>query len=63
MWEKLWEIGIRKERCKRMMKKMTKCARSAVMLDGVITNYVDTARGVAEGYTPSPSLFKACIDE
>ena len=33
LWKKLWETGIRGKMW-RMMKKMTECARSAVMLDG-----------------------------
>ena len=40
LWEKLWEMGIR-EKMWRMMKNITECARSAVMLDGEITTEVD----------------------
>ena len=29
-----------------MMKNMTECARSAVMLDGELSNYVDILQGV-----------------
>ena len=39
LWKKLWEPGIR-EKMWRMMKNMTECARSAVMLDGEISKYV-----------------------
>ena len=40
LWEKLWEIGIRGKMW-RTMTSITECARSAVMLDGEISNYVD----------------------
>ena len=40
---------------------MTECARSAVMLDGEISNLVDILRGVAQGCTLSPNLFKVYI--
>ena len=36
LWKKLWETGIRGKMW-RMMKKMTECARSVVMLDGKIS--------------------------
>ena len=42
----------------RMMEKSTECARSAVMLDGEISNYVDVLQGVAQACTLSPNLFK-----
>ena len=45
----------------RMMNKMTGCARSALMLDGEIRNYVDVLQVVAQGCTVSPNLFKVCI--
>ena len=50
----------------RMMKNMTECARSAVMLDGEISNYVDIVEVlliVGQGWTPSPSLFEVYIDD
>ena len=40
------------------MKNMTECARSAVMLDGLLSKYVDTLQGVAQGCTLSPNTFK-----
>ena len=40
VWEKLWETEIRGKTW-RMIKNMTECATSAVMLDGEILNYVD----------------------
>ena len=42
----------------RTNKNMTECARSAVLLDGEISKYVDTLQGVAQGCTLSPNLFK-----
>ena len=51
------------ERRKSMMKKMTECATSVVMLDGEISKYVDILQGVAQECTLSPNLFKVCINE
>ncbi|MEP2874451.1 MAG: reverse transcriptase domain-containing protein [Hyphomicrobiales bacterium] len=62
LWKKLWEIGIRGKMW-RMMKKMTECARSAVMLDGEISKYVDILQGVAQRCTLSPNLFKIYIND
>ena len=62
MWEKSWEIGIRGNMWS-MMKNMTECARSAVMLDGELSNYVDILRGVVQGCAPSSNLFKLCIND
>ena len=45
----------------RMMKKMTECARSAVMLDGDISKYVHILQGVAQGCTSSLNLFEVYI--
>ena len=42
----------------RLMKNMTECARSAVMLDGELSKYLDILQGVAQGCTLSPNLFK-----
>ena len=46
-----------------MMEKMTECARSAVMLDGEISKYVDILQGVAQGCTSSPNLFRVYIND
>ena len=44
------------------MKKTAECLRSAVMLDGEISNYyVDILQEVAQGCTLSPYLFKVFI--
>ena len=61
LWKKLWDIGVRGKML-RMMKKMTECARSAVLLDRETLNYADIAQGVAQGCTLSPYLFKVYID-
>ena len=45
----------------RMIKDMSECARSAVMLDGAISICVDILQGVAQGCTLSPNLFKVYI--
>ena len=42
---------------------MTECVRSAVMLDGEISKYVDILRGVAQGYTLSLNLFEVNSDD
>ena len=47
----------------RMMKKITECARSAVLLDGEISKYVDILRIVAQGCKLSPDLFKIYIND
>ena len=47
----------------RMVKKMTECAKSAMMLDGEISKSVDILRGVAQGFTLSPTLFKIFMDD
>ena len=56
----MWEIEIRGKMW-RIMKNMTECARSAVMLGGEISKYVDILQGVAQGCTLSPDLFKVYI--
>ncbi|CAB1099601.1 unnamed protein product [Ectocarpus sp. CCAP 1310/34] len=62
LWKKMWDIGIRGKMW-RMLKKMTECTRSAVMLDGEISKYVDILQGVAQGCTMSPTLFKIYIND
>ena len=56
-WKKMRGLGIRGKRW-RMMKTMTECARSAVMLNGEISKYVDILQGVAQGcmYTIAQSI-------
>ena len=44
-------------------KNMTEGARSAVMLDGEISKYVDILEGIARGCTLSPDTFKAYTDD
>ena len=41
---------------------ITECARSAVMLNGETSKYVDILQGVAQGCTLSPNLFKVYVD-
>ena len=45
------------------MKKLTECARSAVMLDEETSDYVDILQGTAQGCTLSPNLFKVYIND
>ena len=47
----------------KMMKNMTECARSGLMLDGEISKYVVIVQGVAQGCTLAPNLFNICIDD
>ena len=42
---------------------MAECARSAVMLDGETSKYVDIQQGAAQGCTLSPNLFKVYIND
>ena len=46
-----------------MVKKMTECAKSAMMLDGEISKYFDILQGVAQGCTLSPTLFRVFIND
>ena len=62
LWGKMWEIEMRGNMWT-MMKNMTECARSAVMLDGEIPKYVDIFQGVAQGCTLSPNIFKVYIND
>ena len=41
-----------------MVKKMTECAKTVMMLDGEIPKYFDILQEVAQGCTLSPTLFK-----
>ena len=47
----------------RIMKKVTECATSTVMLDRDMSKYVDILQGVAHGCTLSPNLFKVYIND
>ena len=62
LWNRLWEAGIGGKMW-RMVKKMTECAKSAMMLDGEISKSVDILQGVAKGCTLSTTLFKIFIDD
>ena len=61
LWKDMWGNG--RGQMWRMMKKMTECAKTAVMLDGEIPKYVDILQGVAQGYRLSPNLFKVYIND
>ena len=60
--EKLWEIGSRGDTC-RMVKKMTECARGAVMRDREISKCVDVLQGVVQGCTLSRNAFKVYMND
>jgi len=61
-WKKLWETGIR-GKMRRMMKRKTEYATSAVMLDGEISKHADILHGIVQGCTISPNLFKVYIND
>ena len=61
-WKELWDIKT-KRKMWRMMKNMTECARSAVMLDGEILKYVDILQGAAQGCTLPPYSFDVYIND
>ncbi|CAB1106434.1 unnamed protein product [Ectocarpus sp. CCAP 1310/34] len=42
----------------RVLKKMTECTKSAVMLDGELSKFFDIEQGVPQGCTLSPTLFQ-----
>lgn len=56
------ENGVRGKMWRRM-KTLTKCARSAVLLNGKISNNVNISQRVAQGCTLSPNLFKIYIND
>ena len=58
----MWEIGIRGKVYMGNDETYYECARSAVMLGGVISKYVDVSQGVAQGCTQSPNIFKVYIN-
>ena len=62
LWGKMWGIGIRGKMW-RIVKNMTECARSAVMLDEEISKYVDILQGVAQGCNITQSRFKVYIND
>ena len=59
--ENLWGTGIKKH--VENDENMKVCARSAVMLGGEISKYVDILQGVAQGCTLPPDLFKTSIND
>ena len=47
----------------RVLKKMTECTKSAVMLDGELSKFFDIEQGVPQGCTLSPTLFQVFIND
>ena len=47
----------------KMLKTMTECARSAVILEWGISKYGDILQGVAQGCTLSPNLLKVYVND
>ena len=57
------KLGSDEKKMWRTMKIMPEFSRSAVMLDGEISKYVDILQGVAQGCTSSPNLFRVYIND
>ncbi|CAB1102257.1 unnamed protein product [Ectocarpus sp. CCAP 1310/34] len=47
----------------RVLKEMTECTKSAVMLDGELSKFFDFEQGVPQGCTLSPTLFQVFIND
>ncbi|CAB1117831.1 unnamed protein product [Ectocarpus sp. CCAP 1310/34] len=62
LWKQLSKYGIKGEMW-RVLKKMTECTRSAVMLDGELSKFFDIEQGVPQGCTLSPTLFQVFIND
>ncbi|CAB1103975.1 unnamed protein product [Ectocarpus sp. CCAP 1310/34] len=57
LWKQLSKYEI-KGKMRRVLKKMTECTKSAVMLDGELSKFFDIEQGVPQGCTLSPTLFQ-----
>ncbi|CAB1106679.1 unnamed protein product [Ectocarpus sp. CCAP 1310/34] len=62
LWKQLSKNGI-KRKMWRVLKKMTECTKSAVMLDGELSKFFDIEQGVPQGCTLSPTLFQVFIND
>ncbi|CAB1115185.1 unnamed protein product [Ectocarpus sp. CCAP 1310/34] len=62
LWKQLSKYGI-KGKMWRVLKKMTECTKSAVMLDGELSKFFDIEQGVPQGCTLSPTLFQVFIND
>ncbi|CAB1105719.1 unnamed protein product [Ectocarpus sp. CCAP 1310/34] len=62
LWKQLSKYGI-KGKMWRVLKKMTVCTKSAVMLDGELSKFFDIEQGVPQGCTLSPTLFQVFIND
>ncbi|CAB1107013.1 unnamed protein product [Ectocarpus sp. CCAP 1310/34] len=47
----------------RVLKKRSECTRSAVMLDGELSQFFDIEQGVPQGCTLSPILFQVFMND
>ena len=62
LWKQLSKYGINGKMW-RMLKRMTECTKSAVMLDGDLSEFFDIEQGVPQGCTLSPTLFQIFIND
>ncbi|CAB1121568.1 unnamed protein product [Ectocarpus sp. CCAP 1310/34] len=62
LWKQLSKYGI-KGKMWRVLKKMTECTKSAVMLDGELSKFFDIEQGVPQGCTLFPTLFQVFIND
>ncbi|CAB1098869.1 unnamed protein product [Ectocarpus sp. CCAP 1310/34] len=62
LWKQLSNYGI-KGKMWRVLKKMTECTKSAVMLDGELSKFFDIEQGVPQGCTLPPTLFQVFIND
>ncbi|CAB1110306.1 unnamed protein product [Ectocarpus sp. CCAP 1310/34] len=62
LWKQLSKYGI-KGKMWRVLKKMTECTKSAVMLDGELSKFFDIEQGVPQGCTLSPTLFQLAAED
>ena len=61
LWDKMWELGVRGLMW-RVIKKLYRVSRSAVLLDGECSEAFDVQQGVAQGYSLSPISFSVFIN-
>ena len=62
LWKQVSQYGI-KGKMWRVLKKMTECTKSAGMLDGELSKFLNIEQGVPQGCTFSPTLFQVFIND
>ena len=61
LWYRMWEMGIQ-GKLWQVIRNIYNVNRSCVFLNGCKSDYFDIYQGVAQGCTPSPTLFLIFID-